>query len=85
MAREGVALNVIQRQLGHANVGIMSVCLHGIDNSGITETVHSRAAPMLPASAGLPLTLLAQWSSGRVARRRAGRRRCVTARSACVR
>jgi site-specific recombinase XerD len=53
MAREGVALNVIQRQLGHANVGIMSVCLHGIDNSGITETVHSRAAPMLPASAGL--------------------------------
>jgi site-specific recombinase XerD len=25
MAREGVSLNVIQRQLGHANLGITSV------------------------------------------------------------
>jgi integrase len=37
MAREGVPLNVIQRQLGHANLGITSVYLQG----------------MLPASAGL--------------------------------
>jgi integrase/recombinase XerD len=35
MAREGVPLNVIQRQLGHANLGITSVYLQGIDNSEI--------------------------------------------------
>jgi site-specific recombinase XerD len=53
MAREGVPLNVIQRQLGHANLGITSIYLQGIDNSEIIETVGARAAPMLPASAGL--------------------------------
>jgi site-specific recombinase XerD len=53
MAREGVPLNVIQRQLGHANLGITSVYLQGIDNSEIIDTVHARAAPMLPANAGL--------------------------------
>jgi integrase len=53
MAREGVSLNVIQRQLGHANLGITSVYLQGIDNSEIIETVGARAAPTLPASAGL--------------------------------
>ncbi len=34
MAREGVPLNVIQRQLGHANLGITSVYLQGIDKCG---------------------------------------------------
>ena len=53
MAREGVSLNVIQRQLGHANLGITSVYLQGIDNSEIIETVHARTAPMLPANAAL--------------------------------
>jgi site-specific recombinase XerD len=53
MAREGVPLNVIERQLGHANLGITSVYLQGIDNSEIIDTVHRRAAPVLPASAGL--------------------------------
>jgi integrase/recombinase XerD len=53
MAREGVSVNVIQRQLGHANLGITSVYLEGIDNSEIIRTVHSRAAPTLPASAAL--------------------------------
>jgi site-specific recombinase XerD len=53
MAREGVPLNVIQRQLGHANLGITSVYLQGIDNSEIIETVGARAAPTLPARAGL--------------------------------
>ena len=42
MAREGVPLNVIQRQLGHANLGITSVYLQGIDNSEIIETVGAR-------------------------------------------
>ena len=53
MAREGVSLVVIQRQLGHANLGITSVYLQGIDNAEIIDTVHARRAPMIPASAGL--------------------------------
>jgi site-specific recombinase XerD len=53
MGREGVPLNVIQRQLGHANLGITSVYLEGIDNAEIIDTVHARRAPMIPASAGL--------------------------------
>src|SRR4051794_5800476 len=53
IAREGVPLNVIQRQLGHTNLGVTSIYLQGIDNSEIIETVHARPAPTLPASAGL--------------------------------
>jgi site-specific recombinase XerD len=53
MAREGVPLNVIQRQLGHTSLGVTSVYLQGIDNSEIIDTVHARPAPTLPASAGL--------------------------------
>jgi integrase len=33
MAREGVPLIVIQRQLGHSNLGITSVYLQGIDRA----------------------------------------------------
>jgi len=55
MAREGVPLNVIQRQLGHANLGITSVYPEGIDNAEIIDTVHARRAPMISASAGLRL------------------------------
>jgi hypothetical protein len=43
MAREGVPLIVIQRQLGHSNLGITSVHLQGIDNAEIIETVHPPA------------------------------------------
>ncbi len=53
MAREGVPMVVIQRQLGHANLGTTSVYLQGIDNAEIIDTVHARRAPMIPASAGL--------------------------------
>jgi site-specific recombinase XerD len=53
MAREGVPLVVIQRQLGHANLGITSAYLEGIDSSDIINAVHRRPAPVLPASAGL--------------------------------
>ena len=55
MAREGVPLIVIQRQLGHSNLGITSVYLQGIDNAEIIETVHARRAPMIPVSAPLRL------------------------------
>ncbi len=53
MAHEGVPLVVIQRQLGHANLGITSIYLQGIDSSEIIHTVHSRPAPVIPANAGL--------------------------------
>ncbi len=53
MAHEGVPLVVIQRQLGHANLGITSIYLQGIDNSEIIDTVHSRPAPVISANAGL--------------------------------
>ena len=49
--REGVPLIVIQRQLGHSNLGITSVYLQGIDNAEIIETVYARRAPMIPVSA----------------------------------
>lgn len=55
MAREGVPLNVIQRQLGHVNLGITSIYLQGIDNAEIIDTVHARHAPVLPASTALRL------------------------------
>lgn len=51
MAHEGVPLVVIQRQLGHSNLGITSVYLQGIDNAEIIQTVHARRAPMIPVSA----------------------------------
>jgi integrase len=50
MAREGVPLIVIQRQLGHSNLGITSVYLQGIHSSEIIETVHARRAPMIPSA-----------------------------------
>jgi site-specific recombinase XerD len=53
MAHEGVPLVVIQRQLGHANLGITSIYLQGIDNSEIISTVHGRPSPTIAASAGL--------------------------------
>jgi site-specific recombinase XerC len=46
LAREGVPLIVIQRQLGHSNLGITSIYLQGIDNAEIIETVHARRQPM---------------------------------------
>jgi site-specific recombinase XerD len=56
MSREGVPLVVIQRQLGHADLGITSTYLRGIDNTEIIHTVHQRPAPMIPATNGLALS-----------------------------
>jgi site-specific recombinase XerD len=53
VAREGVPLTIIQRQLGHANLGVTSIYLQGTDQSEIIDTVHGRPAPILPASAAL--------------------------------
>jgi integrase len=56
MAHEGVPLVVIQRQLGHANLGITSIYLQGIDSSEIIDAVHARPAPVISATAGLTAT-----------------------------
>jgi integrase/recombinase XerD len=53
LAREGVPLNVIQRQLGYANLGTTSISLQGIDTGEIIATVHARRARMMSATAGL--------------------------------
>ncbi len=55
LAREGVSVNVIQRQLGHANLGTTGIYLQGIDIEEIISTVHARRAPMMSATAGLQL------------------------------
>ena len=55
MAREGVPLNVIQRQLGHSNLGVTSVYLQGIDSAEVINAIHNRRPPMMPATAGLTL------------------------------
>ncbi len=55
LAREGVPLNVAQRQLAHVNLGTTSIYLQGIDTEEIIATVHARRAPMMSATAGLQL------------------------------
>ncbi len=55
MAREGVPLPVIQRQLGHAHLGVTSTYLQGIDTTEIINTIHARRPPVIPASARLRL------------------------------
>jgi site-specific recombinase XerD len=41
LAREGIAVNLIQRQLGHTDLGTTSTYLRGIDPAEIIEAVHS--------------------------------------------
>ena len=48
---------VIQRQLGHAHLGVTSVYLQGIDSSEIVDTVHARRPPQIPATAALRRSL----------------------------
>ena len=64
LAREGVPLNVIQRQLGHANLGTTSIYLQGIDTEEILATVPARRAPMMSATAGLQLGATRNRGSG---------------------
>ena len=56
LAREGVVVNIIQRQLGHyADLGTTSTYLQGIDPSEIIDAVRSRRQPTISATAGLTL------------------------------
>jgi hypothetical protein len=50
----GRPLIVIQRQLGHTNLGITSIHLQGIDNAEIVDTIHARRPPMIAADILLP-------------------------------
>jgi hypothetical protein len=52
LAREGVPLNIIQRQPGHANLGTTWIYLQGIDPEEIITAVRTRRAPMMSATAG---------------------------------
>jgi integrase/recombinase XerD len=42
-------------ELGHANLGITSIYLQGIDSSEIISTVHGRPSPTISTTAGLHL------------------------------
>jgi site-specific recombinase XerD len=55
LAREGVPLNIIQRQLGHTNLGTTSIYLQSIAPEEILSAVRARRAPMMSATAGLRL------------------------------
>jgi integrase/recombinase XerD len=55
LAREGVAVNIIQRQLGHTDLGTTSTYLQGIDPSEVIDAVRSRQQPTISATAGLKL------------------------------
>jgi site-specific recombinase XerD len=55
LAREGVAVNLIQRQLGHTDLGTTATYLQGIDPSEVINAVRSRRQPTIPATAGLTL------------------------------
>jgi integrase len=50
-----VPLNIIQRQLGHTNLGTTSIYLQGIDPEEILAAARARRAPMMSATAGLEL------------------------------
>jgi site-specific recombinase XerD len=55
LAREGVAVNIIQRELGHTDLGTTSTYLQGIDPSEIIDAVRSRRQPTIPAAAAFTL------------------------------
>jgi site-specific recombinase XerD len=55
LARGGVAVNIIQRQLGHTDLATTSAYLQGIDPSEIIDAVPSRTPPAISATAGVAL------------------------------
>jgi integrase/recombinase XerD len=70
LAREGVPLNTIQRQLGHANLGTTSIYLQGIDpDEASTYTRFAKTTDARPR---------------RACRQRSARARCFTIASASV-
>ena len=50
-----MAVNIIQRQLGHSDLGTTSTYLQGTDPNEIIAAVRLRRQPTIPATAGLTL------------------------------
>jgi integrase/recombinase XerD len=55
LLHEGIALPLIQRQLGHAYLSTTGTYLQGISSEEVISAVHARRAQMMHASAGLAL------------------------------
>jgi site-specific recombinase XerD len=55
LARERVAVNIIQRELRHTDLGTTSTYLQGIDPSDTIDAITSRRAPMVSMTASLNL------------------------------
>ena len=55
LLHEGIALPLIQRQLGHAYLSTTGTYLEGISSEEIIGAIHGRKAPMMHASTGLEL------------------------------
>jgi site-specific recombinase XerD len=55
LLHEGIALPLIQRQLGNSYLSTTGTYLEGINDEEIISTVHATRAPMMHASAGLAL------------------------------
>ena len=49
LAREGVPIHLIQRQLGHANPGITAIYLTSISGVDVLDALSARRAPTVPA------------------------------------
>jgi hypothetical protein len=64
LAREGVAVNIIQRQLGHTDLGTTSTYLQGIDPSEIIDAVRSRRQPTVSVNSSQPLGKPSRYSFG---------------------
>ena len=69
MSREGIPLPLIQRQLGHADLGITSAYLRGIDNTEIIHASVAGSAKCLQPSARPLLTRPSKSSPMQVAHR----------------
>ena len=50
-----MAINIIQRQLGHTDLGTTTTYLQSIDPTEIIDAVRSRRQPTISATAGLTL------------------------------
>jgi hypothetical protein len=67
LLHEGIALPLIQRQLGHAYLSTTGTYLEGISSEEIIGAIHGRKAPMMHASTArvVAASLLLREGSGR--------------------
>ncbi|MEJ7824908.1 MAG: site-specific integrase [Solirubrobacteraceae bacterium] len=49
LAREGISMPLLQRQLGHSNLATTATYLQGIDPHEVIERISARPTPMVPA------------------------------------